>query len=75
MAVAKQTLKTEHLGISQIVMLRITKELLKEGVIEVKNNYSEINPFRRVTIFKENIFIEYFEKFDINFTISKPKKP
>ena len=55
-------------------MLRITKELLKEGVIEI-NNYTELTPFRKVNIFKENISIEYFENLHLNSSILNPRKP
>lgn len=63
MGLAKTTLTTTHLGISQAVMLRISKQNHLE--VEVKTSYSEVAPWRKVRVFKEAVNAEYFSHLNV----------
>lgn len=72
MEIAKTTLVTSTLGISQAVMLKISKDNLEQ--IEVKTSYSEVAPWRKVSVFKPKVTPQYFENLNIELVEQAPRK-
>lgn len=73
MELAKDTLDTKNLGISQLVSFKLNRALLEEGCVEVKSNYSDIALYRKVKIFKKGVTLDTFRQVDIQALISEPK--